>query len=191
MQSWRLRAPGSAWRRLVTTMMDRPNIRTSRDLLNLPNFVEFIDPIARPLRRIVTPYFLDFEYPCGLKSCRQPHREGYLVELVDGSLTNVGRICGGHFGDAFAIEELRYSEQVQRPELIASLRIVAQRIRDQLQTLNNLERQAVNLSNCKSGFRKAVPKLHKELERRAHTLATPVSPITSSEANRRSRISWR
>lgn len=149
-------------------MMDRPNIRTSRDLLNLPNFVEFVDPVARPLRKIVTPYYLDFEYPCGLKSCRQPHREGYLVELADGTLTNVGRICGGHFGDAFAIEELRYSEQVQRPELIASLIVVAQQIRAQWQTLNDLETQAVTLSSYKSGFRTAVPKLHKELERRAH-----------------------
>lgn len=32
--------------------------------------------------------------PCGIASCSQPHKHGFIVELADGTLSNVGRMCG-------------------------------------------------------------------------------------------------
>ena len=32
--------------------------------------------------------------PCGIASCSQPHKHGFIVELSDGTLSNVGRRCG-------------------------------------------------------------------------------------------------
>lgn len=32
--------------------------------------------------------------PCGILSCGQPHRHGFIIELPDQSLSNVGKICG-------------------------------------------------------------------------------------------------
>ncbi len=34
--------------------------------------------------------------PCGIASCSQPHKHGFIVELADQTLSNVGRICGKH-----------------------------------------------------------------------------------------------
>lgn len=32
--------------------------------------------------------------PCGIASCSQPHKHGFIVELPDGALSNVGKVCG-------------------------------------------------------------------------------------------------
>lgn len=32
--------------------------------------------------------------PCGIASCSQPHKHGFIVELPDGTLSHVGKICG-------------------------------------------------------------------------------------------------
>lgn len=39
------------------------------------------------------------EIKCGLKSCRRPHMNGYVIETVDGIETHIGNSCGRtHFG---------------------------------------------------------------------------------------------
>lgn len=47
--------------------------------------------------------------PCGIASCSQPHKHGFIVELTDGTLSNVGRVCGKNkLGVAFNQMLARY-----------------------------------------------------------------------------------
>lgn len=148
--------------------MTKTRIRTYHDLLQLPDFRESIDPLAQPLRRILTGYHLESEYPCGLKGCHQPHKEGFLVELEDGGLTNVGWKCGAGFGDKFAAEKRRYAEEELRPKAIAVLHEAGQKIREMKFGLARLAAEADRLSRCKQGLRSLLPTLYRDLLRRAH-----------------------
>lgn len=144
-------------------------IRTSQDLLNLPNYLSSIDPKTQPLRRIITGYYLNSEFPCGLTGCHQPHKEGYLVELEDGHVSNVGWKCGAHFGEKFTTERNLYVEQELRPNAIRTVQEVAQRIQGMRKELDHLTAEADRLSRCKDGLRFQFAKLYPELVRRAHS----------------------
>lgn len=149
--------------------MDVPMIRTVQDLRDLPNYLESVDPQAQPLAKIITGYYLNEEYPCGLKSCHQPHREGFLVELEDGNVTNVGWKCGERFGDKFSFERTRYAERVMRPKAIRIVQDTIPKLHAMQQEMTHLATEADRLSHCKQGMRSMFPKLYRELERRAHS----------------------
>jgi len=148
--------------------MDKPKIRTSQDLLRIPNYLVSVDPNVQPLSHIVTHYYLDHEFPCGLKNCRQPHKDGFLVELEDGNVSNVGHICGQQFGEKFAAEQRRYAEHEIRPNAIHNIQEVIPKIQGMRQDLDRLASEADRLSRCKQGMRSQFPSLYRELERRAH-----------------------
>jgi hypothetical protein len=144
-------------------------IRTPSDITSYPKYLESIDPKTRPLRRIITGYYLNEEYPCGLKSCHQPHKEGFLVELEDTYVTNVGWVCGQQFGEKFAIERTRYAEQILRPKAIATIQNIVSKINGLPQEIQRLAEEAARLSQCKQSMRSQFPRLYKDLERRAHS----------------------
>lgn len=148
--------------------MDKPIIRNPSDITNFPKYLESIDPKTQPLRRIITGYHLNEEYPCGLKSCHQPHKEGYLVELEDTYVTNVGWKCGMQFGEKFAIEHRRYAEQELRPKAITTIQEIISKIKGVSQEIQRLADDAARLSQCKQGMRSQFPRLYKDLDRRAH-----------------------
>lgn len=175
--------------------MKRPIIRSAQDLLSLPTYLESIDPITQPLRRIVTHYQLDQEFPCGLKGCRQPHKDGFLVELEDGNLSNVGHVCGKEFGeDRFGDEKRRYAEQVLRPQAIAIITTVLEQLQSLRPELAELRVHAERLSLYKRGLRERFSRLYVELERRAHNGGNRVSEqieLTPAEFEQRKAIDSR
>ena len=59
-----------------------------------PGFTRDIDPKSVQLKEIIGVYAFDSKQPCGLKSCRQPHGNGYLVTTTSGLVTNLGSVCG-------------------------------------------------------------------------------------------------
>lgn len=144
-------------------------IRTVQDLRDLPNYLESVDPHTQPLSKIITGYYLNEEYPCGLKSCHQPHRDGFLVELEDGNVTNVGWKCGERFGDKFSVERTRYAEREMRPKAIRIVQDTIPKLHGMRQEMTHLATEADRLSQCKQGMRSLFPKLYRELERRAHS----------------------
>lgn len=148
--------------------MEKPIIRASQDLQRLENYLPSIDPKTQPLRRIVTHYYLNELFPCGLKDCHQPHKEGYLVELEDGYYSNVGWKCGEHFGEKFATERRRYAEQELRPQAIRTIQEVVQKIQGMRNIIDQIAVDADRLSQCKQGLRGQFPKLYRDLERRAN-----------------------
>lgn len=149
--------------------MEKPIIRSPSDITNFPKYLKSIDPKTQPLRRIITGYHLNEEYPCGLKSCHQPHKDGYLVELENTYVTNVGWVCGQQFGEKFAIERLRYAEQEIRPKAITTIQDIVTKIRGIPQDLQRLADEAAQLSQCKQSMRSQFPRLYKDLDRLAHS----------------------
>lgn len=91
------------------------------EVLEREHFEAPLDHRTHALRQILTDYDFSKEVPCGLKSCRQPHRHGYLVLTDDGKETNIGRHCGKtHFGEeVFSTARAEYVRRREREELVA------------------------------------------------------------------------
>ncbi len=147
--------------------MAKPVIRSYLDLLKFPKYLDSVDTEKQPLHRIITSYHLDVEYPCGLKGCHQPHKEGFLVELGDEYVTNVGWICGNQFGEKFGLERKRYADEVLRPQAIATIQGILPKIHRMKQEISHLADEAAKLSQMKSNMRALFPRLFNELNRRA------------------------
>lgn len=148
--------------------MNKMTIRTPQDILNLPNYVESVDPKVRNLKRISSHYYLNEEIHCGLKNCRQPHKDGFLVELEDGYLTNVGHICGNQFGETFAAEYKRYADQELRPKAIRNIQEAIAKINSLGWKLQDLRTDANRISEYKNGLRSSFPAIYQDLSRRAN-----------------------
>lgn len=150
-------------------------IKSAADLLKIDDFQSDIDPNVEPLKRIVQNYYVTPTIQCGLSNCHRWHNEGYLVELESGALTNVGHICGDHFGEKFATERHYYQESILKPQLLQALREGKRKLHLIHESINQLASTAIILSERKSEFRKRFPGISKELIRRAsnsHAIVT-------------------
>lgn len=90
--------------RMITISVERGLVRLKswEDMHETPGFTRDIDPKAVQLKEIIGIYAFDSKQPCGLKSCRQPHGNGYLVTTTNGIVTNIGSVCGkNNFSVAF------------------------------------------------------------------------------------------
>jgi hypothetical protein len=142
-------------------------IRTRQDLFDLPGYEERVDPTRRPLKRVLKHYHLSALAQCGLSSCGQWHYDGYVVELEDGGLTNVGHVCGSQFGERFAIEERAYQERVLKPQLIRRLsegRSEVERLRPAIDQVADRIRTVLRR---RAGLRARFPAFAEDLRRRA------------------------
>lgn len=142
-------------------------IRIPADVSNLIGENTSIDPNKFPLKKIVKHYHVKPEIQCSLSMCHRWHNEGYIVELEDGRLTNVGHICGKQFGDIFAIEEQKYQEQILRPQLVQEIGASKKRLRELKQPVDALIQRAQLVSKRKSAFISLFKGVINELRRRA------------------------
>ena len=146
--------------------MDKFSPRNCRDFYRIPNYVDVIDPKIHELGRIVEPYNLQEMCPCAL--CGTPHRNGYLITLADGRVSNIGNVCGTkNYGEKFEAEERRYTEQVLRPAAIKAISEAIPKLRQNLSELDALAREADELSSYKTALREQFPELYRALQRRA------------------------
>lgn len=83
------------------------------DFRSLEKYVDSVNPANVGLKRVIQPYYLRTYMRCSLTTCHQEHRDGYLVELSDGHLSNIGHVCGSrseNFGDSFTSGVARLTE---------------------------------------------------------------------------------
>lgn len=106
----------------LVPLVDRP--QSYEDLLARAGFVAPLDHEQHALKAVLADYHFQKEVPCGLKGCRQPHNNGFLVITEDGVETNVGKDCGrSFFGDeVFSTVHAEYQRRRQRADLIARFR---------------------------------------------------------------------
>ncbi len=142
-------------------------IQTPNHVLQIIGDNLSIDPNKYPLKRIVRHYHVNPEIQCSLSMCHRWHNEGYIVELDDGRLTNVGHICGKQFGEKFAIEEQKYQEQILRPQLIEAISSSKKKLAELKPLIDKLEQRAQIVSKRKSAFVSLFKEATQALKRRA------------------------
>ena len=84
------------------------------DVRALPNYTDDVNPAKDRLSRVIQPYELREEMRCSLVTCHQSHKEGLIVELEDGRLSNIGHVCGvrpGNFGSVLKSDLARFSDE--------------------------------------------------------------------------------
>ncbi|WNC95576.1 hypothetical protein RI103_39485 (plasmid) [Paraburkholderia sp. FT54] len=99
-------------------------VRTPADLRNLPGYVEKVNPAQVGLRRVVWPYGFASETHCALTNCGTPHKAGVIIELEDGTVSNIGHVCGADkdkFSSKFTVEMLKLSESRRREAMLPIL----------------------------------------------------------------------
>lgn len=143
------------------------SIKSAADLQKIDRYRYDIDPIREPLKKILQHYYVTTAIQCGLSGCHRWHNDGYLVELENGNLTNVGHICGAGFGDKFEAERIHYMETIRRPQALQAVREGKIRLESMRMQINLLADSAHRLSSRKSEFRKRFPEASKNLDRRA------------------------
>jgi hypothetical protein len=115
-------------------------VRTPADLRNLPGYVAQVDPALVGLKRVIWPYHFRLEeMQCALVNCGANHKEGVIVELDDGSISNIGHICGhdaDKFSTKFGTEMLKMSEGRHRDTMMPMLsdRVGLEKIASQVGT---------------------------------------------------------
>lgn len=70
--------------------------RSADEFKSRPAWRDGLDHSEHKLLRIIGDYSFSAQdaLPCGLKGCRKPHQNGYVVETVDGLETHIGNRCG-------------------------------------------------------------------------------------------------
>jgi len=115
-------------------------VKTAADIRNLPRWVGRVDPQTVKLKRVIWPYHLPHEMPCSLTNCGTPHKDGVLIELEDGRISNIGHICGADankFGDDFVRAKTAMSEEKVRAMILLAL--------EDRQTLNSIRSRAAEV----------------------------------------------
>lgn len=153
----------------MTNPSSKPRIRIEfpHDIQAQPGYTETVDPKAQQLTRVITHYHLRQEFPCGIKTCRQPHKDGFLVALENGQCTNVGHVCGKQYWDKFEEMTRRYADAEVRPRLMSALTDFRRRAPELAPELERLERPAELIWQRRTEFSKQLPRLAVELKRRS------------------------
>ncbi|WP_157627583.1 hypothetical protein [Burkholderia gladioli] len=143
-------------------------VRNAADLRNLPGYVERVNPAEVGLKQIIRPYEFKYEIRCALTNCGRPHKDGVIVQLEDGSISNIGHICGADenkFSTKFTIEMQVMSNARRREELLPRLldRVSLQQIEDRARVASDMGRRAAALVLA---FRDMCPDVFRELQRR-------------------------
>jgi hypothetical protein len=170
-------------------------IESWNDVLEMAGFTVDIDPEAAKLKSIIGSYaFKDF-IKCGLASCHQPHGKGYLVELADGRVTNIGQDCGKtYFSVNF--EEMRVvfdreTRAKERRETLVSLQHQLPAIEERIRLLKDtpfsgtwVHRLSQSLTGATTELPSEVTSLVKKLVRARSGRLTQQRVATKEERER-------
>jgi hypothetical protein len=143
-------------------------VSTPAALKNLPGYVEKVNPALVGLRRVIWPYSFRSETHCALTNCGTPHKTGVIIELEDGTISNIGHICGAD-ADKYST---KFSDEM--------LKMSASRLREAMMPLL-LDRGA--LQNIEQQARTAYHAGEKWLHRRLAFAA--LFPDVAKDVNRR------
>jgi hypothetical protein len=154
-----------------------------RELHELPGYTDKVDPSVEPLKDVFGTTLFPELVQCGLKNCRQWHLEGYVVELENGKVTNVGNICGRHFGTLFESRRIEYQERQLRPHLIEKLAAGRQVVARQTRHIDSQSQDLRELLARRVRFKRAFPRLSGSIEKRAHEGNTNITEDVERSAS--------
>lgn len=116
-----------------------PVITDWEEICTRPKFEQKIDHEQIKLKEVIRPYHIMPQQPCGLKECGTSHNHGFLIEMDDGSETNIGHLCARKYYDlefkfANRSYKIRRNAKQYREDLI-STKFRLDLIRKQVQEL--------------------------------------------------------
>lgn len=168
-------------------------IKSAEDLASRSNYREVLDfgeDAGRDLLDILGAYiFPDTKsVRCGIRSCRTPHRRGYLISTTDGLETNIGNVCGKkHLGATFTEKASQYRKKQTHQRNVEQIREIKLRINSLQSGLHSLKSAAESVSKLKILLNKCHPGLVRVLTSRSKlndaVLGARV-PMTREEAER-------
>jgi hypothetical protein len=130
---------------MITISVERGLVRLSSwdEVYETPGFVKALDPKSTNLKEIIGVYSFSDRQPCGLKSCKQPHGNGYLVTTTDGQVTNLGSVCGkSAFSVVFTSLEKIFNRDLRAKERRERLEALQSRLPAVLARFSNLRDSA-------------------------------------------------
>jgi hypothetical protein len=176
-----------------------PLVEKWDDMFTRANFSTDIDGSKVLLKKVLAPYrHLSPMQPCGLKNCRTPNANGYLIVAVDGRETNIGADCGRkHFPD-FHAQTVHIDRIVRERELRAravEAKTDVDRVQAEIEDIRKRDRGADWLSRCLRGLKKVLcdidPQLWVTIKRRGATGQAEVNEVralSKAEAKARTNV---
>jgi hypothetical protein len=129
-------------------------IRSPDEIYSRPDYQADIDPATSKPEKIISGYQFPEPIACGLKNCRQPHKQGYLVLTTSGVETNMGWVCGvKHFGVDFHMMRKTFDRAVSMHRYKLRLQEVLGNAEDTLSRWNDLVSEAHGLQWLRRGIR--------------------------------------
>ena len=142
------------------------NVSSLQEIGKCPNYRAGVDPETVEIREFLSHYTLSPPFrPCGIAGCDTPHRDGYLIRLDDGSVTNVGPCCAGklrHFEEKFE----RWDRELRRQRLLRRIGSEKNRIDRNRRALEELLVKDSQLRSRLRSFGMRFPTSHATLKRR-------------------------
>lgn len=141
---------------MITLSFDRSLIRLSSwdELYETPGYVRVLDAKSAQLREIIGVYAFQTKEACGLKNCKQPHGNGYVVTTTSGSVTNIGSICGKRaFSITFTNLRKAFDRDLQAKERRERLEALQSRLPAVLERFQSMREQAKPLYRATMGLR--------------------------------------
>ena len=127
----------------ITVERDLVRLKSWEDLHETAGFRRDIDPKTVQLKEIIGVYAFDSKQPCGLKTCRQPHSNGYLVTTTDGQVTNLGSVCGkNNFSFTFTYLQKAFDRDFRAKERRERLETLKFRLPDIISRIDKIKTRA-------------------------------------------------
>jgi hypothetical protein len=122
------------------------NVATWHEVLQRPGYNGNVNPEEVTLKAIIGNYVFPSDVPCGLSSCHQGHRRGYLVATNSGVVTNLGHVCGkNYFGVDFESMRRVFDREMRirsYREQLAAFKLRIPELLDSIDELRSRERGA-------------------------------------------------
>ena len=142
------------------------HVYSSQELGDYPGYRNGVDAAAAQVAEIISRYDLKPPFrPCGIAGCRALHRDGYLIRLHDGSVTNIGRCCAGKLTN-FDEKLERWEKELRRRRLLQRIRMEKDRISKVRRTLDDLLGTNSQLHSRLRSFGMRFPGSYAALKRR-------------------------
>ena len=169
-----------------------PYFKTMAEIEALPRYQKDINPKTTKIARLVGLYS-GFRIPvrCGLSRCHRSHMTGVVIETMDGDVTNIGHICGGHYFEEYQKIKNRYDMNAARSRRLRALREVLESERILRARIANIKAQPLGadwLHTAYKNFFTQVPSevinVLRERAQRGDARVTEVERVHGEEAER-------
>ncbi len=141
-------------------------IKSWQDIWNYENYKADVNPKSVGVAEFLFHY--DFNpqlQPCGIAGCHQPHGNGHLIRLLDGTVTNVGHCCGKKLKNYDEKLEV-WKRTKRRSEMLQRIGNERERVIKESRQISDLIKMSTALTSNIRSFGERFPNIRAALYRR-------------------------